>query len=245
MWVLDSIKNRVETETHYYAGSPSKSLLRGYAHKIVLLLSPLWLYMSFPTFSGFSLCHLMLYVLSSGSFFVMFLGSTIYHHFQHASYDQFLFWQKFDTCWVALATLCNIIPTLVFYRMYWNLLIYFVMACLALRAFTYGNVRDGLLWYGSIFLLYSICFTLPDVARNIDQLFLCPLISHLILFVIGFVLYIFPDNDMSKEGKRLIVATHDLIHLISIAYFLNFIYFNSLLHTRLCPANPSNISFLE
>src|SRR5579872_2643163 len=127
-----------QTQDRYYKGGTLKSYTRGYVHKLMLALSPIWLYLTFP---GFGWCRTFYYFLCAGSFLLMFISSVIYHHFEHSAAN-LAFWQKIDTCLVVLATLCNTVPSLIFHRLYFNLLVYIFLACATFVGVSFFDTRQ-------------------------------------------------------------------------------------------------------
>ena len=218
------------TKPYYLQGSIKaqvrKPYVRGYIHKIGLLTAPIWLYMSYPV--QFSFCRAAVWMSGPGAFFAMFYTSTIFHHRSHNSSAELEWWRTLDTLTVAGACIANIVPALLYYELHRCLISYFILT-FAVAPLIIEMPRIGAVTGICLAFVVTLFGTLPAIIAVTPHFYICPLLSHFVCFSVGLLLYLFPDNDINPTGTRLIVGSHDLIHLLSVAFFLNFVYFNHLL----------------
>lgn len=221
-----------------------KTIVRGMLHKVLVLSSPMWLYLAWPR--NPSLCRMTYFSVTSLSFLGMFLSSSVFHHFQFTP-QQFDFWRKVDMSMVALATFGNTVPSLVFYKLFGSLVILILIAGMTgVLVFLWDPRRAMITGICASLAVVSV-HVIPNILYQIPGFYTFPIISHMILIVIGLLLFVFGDNDRPVDKMvstrpcsiwnpgRLVLASHDILHLISVAFFLNFMYFNTLLHqSHLC-----------
>jgi len=231
-WRRKSRSNKMyKTQPFYHQGGIEKSVIRGYTHKFMVLCSPLWMYMTWP---GSTWCQWGYYLLTSGSLFGMFLCSSIFHHYEH-SLSQYAFWRRMDVCWLAIGAFANTLPALIFFELYFNVVCYMFLAGATALAVCFLDPRQGIIGGTVVCLLYTLFATLPLILTQIDPSYAFALFSHIFSIITAMMCYLFPDNDSPQHGKRPILATHDIIHLITISYALNFMYYNYILHSfHLC-----------
>lgn len=233
--------------------SRRKPLLRGLLHKLALLTSPFWLLQLSPRVVD--QCSISYSVLCWGSFWVMFLSSSFYHHFKRSQrqHEQV---KAIDMTVVAATVLCNMTPTLVYLKLWNDLLVYCaimgVIAWVLLSSVSGTSVHVKTLFCGmvALVLIYSICFVIPHVARGLPGTSwkgqtMQPLVAQLLIFLATLALFVFSDEDRFSTRARsrqvcgirvALAGTHDILHLMSLLYFWNFAYWNYwVINDLLCP----------
>ena len=228
MW-KDFVK-LIETKRLYLPKGIEKSYVRGYAHKLMLCMSPFWLWL---TWAGWSACHLFHYLASSITLCAMFFTSTMYHHFEHTP-ESYEFWRKIDMCTVAIAAFANTLPALLYFQLYKCIILYLIIGLCTGGSIWYSDPRRGMIYGMTACLVHTLICVIPPILQRIPPNEAITLISHLLTVFTAIMCYTFPDNDSPVHGKRPILAMHDILHFITLSFALNFMYFNNLITHYSC-----------
>lgn len=230
---------------YYVRGvDPPKPHLRGWIPFFLLGISPLWL-LFFWNLSRLEwklenmvqhTVPYLLWCLSMGSTFLLFLSSTIFHYRTHPNTLQFEWVRRLDMTSIGLALFSNILPTLIYCNQYVIVILYGAYLVYSFFAFSYfKNPRKTMIFLlvGSILiLLLTFWLVVPQLLQQFDMkvhpLLPLPILTcFIILFGIGF-LYVFGDQDLPRDPKEpLLYGTHDMIHYLSLIMALNMGYYNS------------------
>lgn len=224
---------------YYHEGSHTripKSIVRGWLHLVMLLISPIWVHGFWSLANLAKPCeHVWLWSVSVGSIILLLSSSTWYHFPTHSSEKMCDHVKKIDMIMVALSMYINVVPTLMFYDLFPQIVIYGIAVLAILTGVILGNARNSMITSSVLSLVYTIIDTVPSLifrSGNISAhpLLLLPLITGTLVMAGIAVLYIWSDNDQSGTvGKPLIIATHDVIHFLSLLVVLNLGYYNSYL----------------
>jgi len=222
----------------YVESDPTiKSVIRSIPHKIMLVFCPFLFYILMP--EERDACHFMFYAITCFTTVFMLITSTYYHHFEHKP-KHLSFYRKLDIIAVALFILSCIVPPFMHYRVYNSLwIIGVVNIFLPFLALLTNVCSDRTIVKINGLILWATCTSSilwnVIVYQDFNLIDTLPIITHSVLFILIMLLYIFADNDeyfvWNKEQEifirqRPIIATHDVLHILSIVILLTSIYFN-------------------
>lgn len=135
---------------------------------------------------------------------------------------------------VGVCLFINLLPTLLYFQLYAGIVVYvlglFVLvACVILKRGRHGMIASSVCC-----LFYTIFWVIPGILQRMNSqhpLIILPLGTLLLLLVGIAVLYIWGDEDRLVESKRQgpCLATHDVIHYLSVLIIFELGYYNSYL----------------
>jgi len=226
-------------ERFYYRGSRPKPAARGMLHKMVLVLSPLWGAHLTPArltqCSGFFYC---LYVLP---WMCMFASSVWYHHYERPSRKYHEWACKVDMSFVGLAVLSNLIPTLVFLEMKYELFVFvaLVLLTVALLVRSHEAAIKKIFCAGVVLVVLYIVFgVIPRILTRMPGIPPMAVLGLVFILVTLLGQFVYSDEDAGQRSVR----SHDLLHWQSVALAAFFVAWNQwLVDTYLCGRQDSNI----
>lgn len=211
-----------------------KSRVRGWLHALMLITSPFWVLLFHNIAQPIS-AYLIIWIWTIASIAIMLISSCLYHIPLHSSKAVCEVYRKMDMIAVLHAMFANITPTLLYYDLTYHIWVYAIAMVCTVWGVWRNQGREAMI-LGSIGALSITLVTIPELLWLIHERFrtdpllmLPPITGTIVLFGIV-ILYIWSDNDKSVDApysRPLVIATHDIIHFLSLILIFNLGCYNS------------------
>lgn len=219
---------------YFQHDSVPKSIIRGWMHALMLLCCPFWLSGFFVIAQPLNV-HQYTWVWVIGSIVLMLVSSCFYHIPVHPTRQVCDIYRKLDMMAVLHAIFANIVPTLLYYDLSHHIWFYSLALGCTIFGIWRNQGRKAIIGGSLLALLVTIC-TIPELLYLIhqrfhtDPLLLLPPVTGTLVLLGIFVLYVWHDGDKSSDApysRPLVIATHDIIHFLSLILILNLGCYNS------------------
>ncbi len=210
-----------------------KPVLRGALHKVLAVTCPLWMSYFWPR-EGYppqpmtDPCTMVLVAASLGSFELLFICSTLYHHL-HLPVQQYYNLRRIDMMTVSGTIALNLMVPLVSLDLPIHWIMYIVIWIFTTLALWIVPGRYSCLVFGIAFIpsiILTAGFSVPAALQYMQQeqdVWL--ILGNLFAFLATMLLYVFSDADkhVSSNPWHLShwICSHDFIHILSLVGFVS------------------------